>query len=63
MSKLRSLHRMASAFLRDDSGQDLIEYGLLACLIAVVCTAAVTQVGTAILNTFWTLIANGIPKV
>jgi Flp pilus assembly pilin Flp len=63
MSRLHRLHGFASALLRDDRGQDLIEYGLLAALIAVVCAAMVTQVGTAILNTFWAAIAAGIPKV
>ena len=63
MSRIHRLHGFASAFLRDDNGQDLIEYGLLTALIAVVCAAMVTQVGTTILNTFWTLISNGIPKV
>jgi Flp pilus assembly pilin Flp len=33
------------AFLRDDSGQDLAEYGLLASLIAVVVMVAVGDVG------------------
>jgi Flp pilus assembly pilin Flp len=28
-----------AAFLRDDSGQDIIEYGLLAAFIGIVCIA------------------------
>jgi len=39
------------------SGQDLLEYALLAALIAVVAVAAVTQVGTTIQTVFWDAIA------
>lgn len=39
--------------LRDDDGQDLIEYGLLVALIAFVCVAGVTSVGSTILSVFW----------
>ena len=34
-------------FVRDEEGQDLTEYALLAALIAVVAIVAVTRVGTA----------------
>ena len=46
---------------RDDSGQDLIEYALLIGLVALVAVSAVSQVGTTILNVFWSVIAAGIP--
>ena len=36
-----------------DDGQDLLEYGLLAALIAVVAVGAVSSVGQAIYNVFW----------
>jgi len=39
-------------FRRDD-GQDLIEYGLLVALIAIVAIAVVTAVGTTINTLFW----------
>jgi pilus assembly protein Flp/PilA len=39
--------------LRDDDGQDLIEYGLLVALIAFVCVAGDTSVGSTILSVFW----------
>ena len=42
---------------RDDDGQDLLEYGLLAALIAIVALAAVSSVGTTIMNVFWSAIA------
>jgi Flp pilus assembly pilin Flp len=40
-----------------DEGQDLLEYGLLAALIAVVALASISTLGTTILNVFWTAIA------
>jgi len=38
---------------RRDDGQDLIEYGILAALIALVCFAAVTAVGNQINSVLW----------
>ena len=46
---------------RDDSGQDLIEYGLLVCLVALVAVSAVSEVGTTIKDVFWNVIAASIP--
>jgi Flp pilus assembly pilin Flp len=46
---------------RDDSGQDLTEYGLLAALVAVVAISAVTQVGETLRDVFWNVIAVAIP--
>jgi Flp pilus assembly pilin Flp len=43
--------------LCSDSGQDLLEYGLLAALIAVVAIGAVTRVGDTINTVFWSAIA------
>ena len=40
-------------FPKSDEGQDLLEYGLLAALIAVVAVGAVSSVGQAIYNVFW----------
>ncbi len=42
--------------VRRDDGQDLLEYGLLVALIALVCLAGVTTVGSTISTVFW----NGI---
>jgi Flp pilus assembly pilin Flp len=46
-----------SRLVRRDDGQDLIEYGLLAVLIAVVVMVGVTSVGQAIMSVFWRSIA------
>ena len=46
--------------IRNDEGQDLIEYGLLVALIAFVAVAGVTTVGTTILNVFWQSIGQAV---
>jgi Flp pilus assembly pilin Flp len=38
---------------RKDEGQDLLEYGLLAALIALVALSAVATVGQTIYTVFW----------
>lgn len=45
-------------FRRKEEGQDLLEYGLLTALIAIIAIGAVTAVGNTINNVFWTAIAN-----
>jgi pilus assembly protein Flp/PilA len=44
-------------FRREEEGQDLLEYGLLAGLIAVVALAGISTLGTTIFNVFWSAIA------
>ncbi len=41
----------------EEDGQDLLEYGLLAALIAILAIGAVATVGQTILNVFWKTIA------
>lgn len=41
-----------SRLMRDESGATAIEYGLIAALIAIVCIAAMTSVGTQLRDTF-----------
>jgi len=50
------------AFVRDDSGQDLLEYALLVGLIALVTVLAVTNAGTAV-NKIFTAIAGSLANV
>ena len=45
--------------MRDDSGQDLLEYGLLVALIALVAIVAVTDSGKAV-NTIFSKIATEV---
>lgn len=40
------------ALVRDDRGQDLIEYALLAGLISLVCVLAITQAGEKVKGLF-----------
>jgi Flp pilus assembly pilin Flp len=42
----------AHRFIRNEDGQDLIEYALLCSFVALACTAAVAALGTAISNVF-----------
>jgi Flp pilus assembly pilin Flp len=45
--------------VRNDEGQDLLEYGLLAVLIAVGAIVAVASLGGAINNVLWqTIVQN-----
>ncbi len=45
--------------VRDD-GQDLLEYGLLAALIAVVVMAGITSLGQTVYTVFWQAIAQAL---
>lgn len=45
---LTSFRSAALRFVRDEDGAALVEYALLIALIAVVCIAAVTAIGTAV---------------
>ncbi|HET8773168.1 MAG TPA: Flp family type IVb pilin [Thermoanaerobaculia bacterium] len=45
-------------FRRSEDGQDLLEYGLLAALIAIIALGAVSTLGNTIQTVFWTTIAN-----
>ena len=40
----------STKFVRDEEGASLVEYGLLLSLVAVVCIAAITVLGTSISN-------------
>ena len=45
---------------RRDEGRDLIEYALLVALIAIVAVAGVMAVGSAVMGSFWSVIAAGL---
>ena len=49
---------MIGRSLAGDDGQDLLEYGLLAALIAVVVMTGITTIGQTIFTVFWQVIAN-----
>lgn len=50
------------ALLRDDKGQDLIEYALLAGLIALVAVGAITTAGTEV-DGIWDNIVSALQNV
>jgi Flp pilus assembly pilin Flp len=53
--------RLAIArLLVGDEGQDLLEYGLLAALIAIVAIAGITTLGNTIVTVFWQGIGQAI---
>jgi pilus assembly protein Flp/PilA len=53
---VKNLITRMRALMRDDSGQDLLEYALLVALIALVAFAAVTNSGKAV-NSIFTKVA------
>jgi len=50
-----NLKHMLSGLLSDESGQDLIEYALVAAIIALGATAAMTTLATTISSAFGTI--------
>ncbi len=44
------------AKMRNEEGQALVEYGLLVALIAVICVAAVTTLGTQVNAAFQAIV-------
>ena len=49
---MTALSKALRGFIADESGASLVEYGLLVSLIAVVCIAAVTLLGTNVRDVF-----------
>lgn len=43
---------LLARLVRDDSGQDLIEYGLLAALISLAAVIAINNVGSSLTSTY-----------
>jgi len=52
---MKNLINRLHTLMRDDSGQDLLEYGLLVALIALVAVLAVTNSGKAVNSIFSTI--------
>lgn len=52
---MSSLNPERNRFLRDEAGVTMIEYGLIAGLIAVVILLSVTEIGTTLLPVFETI--------
>jgi pilus assembly protein Flp/PilA len=58
---VKNLITRMRTLMRDDSGQDLLEYALLVALIALVAVVAVTNSGLAV-NTIFTSIATQVQQ-
>ena len=50
---MERLRAAIGRLIRECDGQDLVEYGVLAALIACFAIGAVTLLGQTITNTFW----------
>ena len=59
---MRNVLAYACAFLRDERGEDLAEYGLLASLIAIVAMVAVGDLGVQI-SDIWGAIVKEIESI
>ena len=56
--RMQRIVAIVQGLVARDDGQDLMEYGLLVVLIAVVAMVAVTAVGVRIDTVLWQAIAN-----
>ena len=56
---MKAFANVISSFVRNEEGQDLLEYALLVALIALVAVGAVTAAGTSV-NTIFTTIAGSL---
>jgi pilus assembly protein Flp/PilA len=56
------MRKLLISLVRDDEGQDLVEYAMLVALIALICVAGVGTFGTAV-NDFFTRIAGEVPLI
>ncbi len=54
---MRRVLRLAGRLVRNDKGQDLIEYGLLMFLMAIVAIAGIMSVSDIVNNVLWGTIA------
>ena len=52
-----TVRSLIARLAREEGGQDLIEYGLLAALISVLAVAALTSIGSKLMNTYQGLAA------
>jgi Flp pilus assembly pilin Flp len=62
---MTSARSITERFVREDDGQDVVEYALLAAFFGVVGYLALSQIGTAVLNTYtsWMDPASGVPSL
>jgi pilus assembly protein Flp/PilA len=56
------MKNLVTRFVREDAGQDLIEYALLAGFISLVAVVAITNVGTGV-NTVYTNVDTKVKSI
>jgi Flp pilus assembly pilin Flp len=49
---MRNLHKYTRAFLLEQDGAALIEYGMLVLMVALLCIIAVRTIGSKVANGF-----------
>ena len=49
---MKAVKSLVSRFVKGEEGVTLIEYGLLAALVAIACVTILTHLGTHLNNTF-----------
>jgi Flp pilus assembly pilin Flp len=65
LSIVESPRSIVERFVREDGGQDIVEYALLAAFFGVVGYLALSGIGTAVLNTYnsWKDPTSGVPSL
>jgi pilus assembly protein Flp/PilA len=54
-TKVSTIKKIASDFMKDESGQDLIEYALVACIIALGAVTVMNTLASTISTAFSTI--------
>jgi Flp pilus assembly pilin Flp len=57
------VHKFVWRSLREDDGQDLVEYAFLLAFIAMLCILAIQQLGTAVNDTYHTVSSSLVDSV
>ncbi len=55
---MRQVLVAVNRLVRHEEGQDLLEYGLLVVLIAILAIGGISALGQTVLNVFWNNIAS-----
>jgi Flp pilus assembly pilin Flp len=58
LAEERNMKALVNRFVREDAGQDLIEYGLLVGIITTGTVAAITAIGTKVATYYTNLKAD-----
>jgi len=56
---MSTLFNFVKSFVREEEGQDMVEYALILGLVSIVAVLAVTATGTAV-NDIWTAVQGAV---